>query len=125
MNSGKGKLIAYWIITTLLAASYALGGIMYVGRVPQAIEGVIALGYPVYFIVLLGAWKALGTIAIMIPRTPLLKEWAYAGMFFNLTGAAISNGVMAMGIQHVITPLVLLLFVVTSWWLRPASRRLA
>lgn len=119
----KGKLIAYWIITVLVAANYAFAGVMYIGRGPDVQMGAKALGYPVYFFVILGVWKLLGAAAILLPRMPVVKEWAYAGMFINLTAATASSAVMGMPMQHIISPMVMLLFVVLSWALRPASRR--
>lgn len=119
----KGKLIAYWIITVLLAANYAFAGVMYISQGPDVVEASKALGYPLYFMVMLGVWKLLGAVAILIPKTPVIKEWAYAGMFINLSAAAVSTGVSGMPVQHVVTPLVMLLFVIGSWALRPASRR--
>jgi len=83
------------------------------------------LGYPMYFFAILGVWKVLGAIAILVPRFPRLKEWAYAGIFFDLTGAAVScaavRGYGAYGF-HVIAPLILTGFTVASWALRPPSR---
>lgn len=89
-------------------------------------HGVVpVLGYPMYFFGILGVWKALGAIAILAPRYPRLKEWAYAGIFFDLTGAAAScaavGGYGAYGF-HVIAPLVLTGVMVASWALRPESR---
>lgn len=123
MKESKGKLIAYWIITVLLAANYAFAGVMYIGRNEEVQMGAKALGYPLYFFVMLGVWKLLGAAAILAPKTPIVKEWAYAGMFINLTGAAISNTMAGFPVQHIISPLVMLLFVIASWALRPASRR--
>jgi hypothetical protein len=83
------------------------------------------LGYPLYFFAILGFWKVAGAIAILVPRFPRLKEWAYAGIFFDLTGAAVScaavGGYGAYGF-HVIAPLLLTAFTVASWALRPQSR---
>jgi len=88
------------------------------GVVPQ-------LGYPMYFFAIIGAWKVLGAIAILVPGFPRLKEWAYAGIFFDLTGAAIScaavGGYGAYGF-HVIAPLLIGVLAVASWALRPPSR---
>ena len=83
------------------------------------------LGYPLYFFAILGFWKVLGAIAILAPRFPRLKEWAYAGIFFDLTGAAAS--VAAVGVYgtyafHIIAPLVIAGLTVASWALRPQSR---
>ncbi len=85
------------------------------------------LGYPMYFFAILGFWKVLGAIAILVPRFPRLKEWAYAGIFFDLTGAAAScaavGGYGAYGF-HVIAPLIITGFCVASWALRPESRKI-
>src|SRR5882762_8480565 len=121
----KGRNIAYWITTGLTAAAFAFGGIVDIGRGPQVVEGMKHLGYPLYFAVILGVWKVLGAVAIVAPRLPLLKEWAYAGMFFDLTGAAASHAFSGDGAANIITPLVVLVFVVASWALRPPSRTIA
>lgn len=120
----KGKNIAYWITTGLVAAAYIFGGIVDIGRGPQVVDGMKHLGYPVYVALILGIWKVLAALAIVAPRLPLLKEWAYAGMFFNLTGAAASHAFSGDTAGNIITPLVLLLLVMASWALRPPSRRL-
>jgi uncharacterized membrane protein YphA (DoxX/SURF4 family) len=91
-------------------------------------HGVVpVLGYPTYFFAILGFWKVLGAIAILAPRFPRLKEWAYAGIFFDLTGAAAScaavGGYGAYGF-HVIAPLILVGFTAASWALRPESRKI-
>jgi hypothetical protein len=124
----KAKSIAYWIMTILVALPIGSGG---VGQVMQYLanpHGVVpALGYPMYFFAILGFWKALGAIAILVPGFPRLKEWAYAGIFFDLTGAAAScawvGGYGAYGF-HVIAPLIITGFTVASWALRPPSRTL-
>ena len=123
MKEGKVKLVAYWIATVLVAANYLFAGYSYISRNEQVKMGAAALGYPVYFFVMLGVWKTLGAIVILIPKTPVVKEWAYAGMLINLIGASVSCAVMGFEKQHVILPLVFLAFVIASWALRPASRR--
>jgi len=118
------RTITYWT-TTILVAFFMGGGIAQVLRVPQSVDGFHLLGYPTYFVVILGVWKILGAIAILIPRFPRLKEWAYAGIFFDLTGAAASvafvGGYGAYAF-HVIAPLIIAGFTVASWALRPPSR---
>lgn len=122
----KGKMTAYWITTILVAFFIGSGGaaqiVQYVGK-PHGV--VPLLGYPMYFFGILGIWKVLGAIAILAPRYPRLKEWAYAGIFFDLTGAAVScaavGGYGTYGF-HVIAPLVLTGLTVASWALRPESR---
>ncbi|EQA60936.1 DoxX family protein [Leptospira alexanderi] len=124
MNQEKIKTIIYWIATALTAANYAFAGYAYLNRGPEVIAGITQLGYPLYFISILGVWKLLGAIAITVPRFPLLKEWAYAGMFFNLTAASVSNAVAGTEMIHAIFPLIALVIVALSWALRPADRRL-
>jgi uncharacterized membrane protein YphA (DoxX/SURF4 family) len=95
--------------------------------VPGTVDGFVhILGYPRYFVTILGFWKVLGAIAILVPRFPRLKEWAYAGIFFDLTGAAASSAAVggSGGIYafHILAPLVLAVMAVASWALRPESR---
>jgi hypothetical protein len=94
-------------------------------RVPQNVEGMMALGYPLHFIVLLGVWKVLGALTLLAPRMRLVKEWAYAGIFIDLSGAAVASATNASGAFHVLAPIVLIGFLAASWALRPESRRLA
>ena len=123
----KTKAIAYWT-TTILVAFFMSGGIAQLVQYRANPHGVVPeLGYPMYFFAILGVWKVLGAIAILVPRYPRLKEWAYAGIFFDLTGAAAScaavGGYGAYGF-HVIAPLIIAGITVASWALRPESRRI-
>jgi uncharacterized membrane protein YphA (DoxX/SURF4 family) len=114
----------YWVATLLLASELVLGGVWDVLRVPQVHVIIDRLGYPSYFLVILGIWKLLGAVAVIVPRFPRLKEWAYAGVVFDLTGALVSN--LAAGVSDIGTPAYLVLMMVvtaTSWALRPPSRR--
>lgn len=88
------------------------------------VRGMVSLGYPVYFVTLIGAWKVLGGLAILAPRLPRLKEWAYAGIAFDLTGATFSQVAVGNPAAKAIVALVLLAIAATSWALRPPSRRL-
>ena len=81
------------------------------------------LGYPDYFVLILGTWKVLGGITVLLPRTAMLKEWAYAGMLFDLTGASASHAAVGDPAGKIATPLVMLAIVAASWALRPESRR--
>ena len=76
------------------------------------------------FAMILGVWKLLGSVALVIPRFPRLKEWAYAGIFFNMTGAAVSHVVCHDAAWHVVVTLGLSALAVASWALRPADRTL-
>jgi uncharacterized membrane protein YphA (DoxX/SURF4 family) len=120
----KAKAVGYWICTVLIGFSFLSGGVVYVLRVPQVVEGVTDLGYPIHFLVFLGVWKVLGAIAILLPGLPLLKEWAYAGMIFDLTGAAVAHSATGDDVRHIVTPLVLSVLVLAAWALRPESRKL-
>ena len=114
----------YWVTTALLALELVLGGIWDVLRVPQVHVIIERLGYPAYFLVILGIWKLLGAVAIIVPCFPRLKEWAYAGVVFDLTGALVSNVVSGITDTGTLAYLVLMIGVTaTSWALRPASRR--
>ena len=122
----KSKNIVYWTTTGLVAFFIGGGGIAQIAQYLGNPHGVVpVLGYPMYFFAILGFWKALGAIAILVPRFPRLKEWAYAGIFFDLTGAAAScaavGGYGAYGF-HIIAPLILAGVTVASWALRPPSR---
>src|SRR5690242_14379529 len=121
----RSHIIAYWVTTTLLVSELALGGVWDILRVPQVRGLIERLGYPLYFLVILGIWKLLGAIALIIPRFPRLKEWAYAGVFFDLTGAVASlsaSGLIDAGTATY--PIVMTGVAVASWALRPPSRRL-
>ena len=114
----------YWLATALLVSELVIGGIWDVLRVPRVREVIERLGYPTYFLVILGVWKLLGAVALVIPRFPRLKEWAYAGVVFNLTGALISH-VASGDIEP--GPMAYLVVMIgataASWFLRPPSRR--
>ncbi len=120
----KRKLIWYWITTVILSFCIFSGGLMQAMQVKGVVEGFKPLGYPTYFISIIGVWKVLGVIAILIPKFPLLKEWAYAGLFFTMTGAVISHLASNDVKVEIIAPIVLAIFTILSWWLRPANRRI-
>jgi hypothetical protein len=120
----KTKRIWYWIITILLSFCIFSGGLAQALQLKQTIEGFKPLGYPTYFISLIGIWKMLGIIAILVPGFKLLKEWAYAGIFFTMTGAVISHIASNDIHAQIIAPAVLAIFTVLSWYLRPANRKI-
>ena len=122
----KTKSIAYWTATGVVAFFIGGGGAAQVAQYLANPHGIVPiLAYPLYFFAILGTWKMLGAIAILAPRFPRLKEWAYAGIFFDLTGAAASviavKGYGAYGF-HVIAPLAIAVLAMASWALRPESR---
>jgi uncharacterized membrane protein YphA (DoxX/SURF4 family) len=124
----KAKNIAYWATTTFIALETLAGGVtdLMHGRTmlvsgPPVVDVLTHLGYPVYLLTILGVWKFLGGITLLVPRFPLLKEWAYAGIFFELTGAAASQA--ARGNWSELTaPLILTALTIASWALRPPNR---
>jgi len=123
--TSRRNVIVYWVTTALVVFELAIGGAWDVLRVPQVRELIERLGYPSYFLVILGTWKLLGAVALVIPRFPRLKEWAYAGVFFDLTGAVVSlfaSGLINLGAMAY--PIFMIGVAVASWALRPPSRRL-
>jgi heme/copper-type cytochrome/quinol oxidase subunit 1 len=127
-TASKTRTVIYWIMTVLVAFPIGSGGITQLMQYLASPHGVVpVLGYPMYFFAILGFWKFFGALTILVPRFPRLKEWAYAGIFFDLTGAAascaMSGGYGAYGF-HVIAPLIITGFMVASWALRPPSRTL-
>jgi hypothetical protein len=120
----KGKTILYWTCTVIIALTIGGGGVAMALRVPQNVQGMEALGYPLHFIVELGIWKVLGALTLLAPGLKLVKEWAYAGIFFDLVGAAVTAAANGSEAFHVIAPLILIGILVASWALRPESRRL-
>jgi hypothetical protein len=119
----KRNKIIYWIATIWLALGMTSTGIVQLLKVQEDVDVIVRLGYPIYFLTLLGVWKLLGVIAILIPRNPLVKEWAYAGFFFAMSGAAISH--LAAGTLNEIFPsLLLLVLTIVSWYFRPADKKL-
>jgi uncharacterized membrane protein YphA (DoxX/SURF4 family) len=119
------RVIAYWVTTVLGPASFVIGGTLFLSHSEHQVAVFTQLGYPTYVLSILGVWKILGVIAVLVPGFPRLKEWAYAGFFFDLTGAAASQAFAGNDAVQVLAPLGFLAVVMASWALRPASRRLA
>src|SRR5882757_8202707 len=121
----KRNKIIYWISTALLALGMLQSGIFAVMRTKEWVTLVTSLGYPIYFLTIIGTWKILGVIAILIPRFKLVKEWAYAGFFFVMTGALISHLASGnYGIKEIIGPFMQTIFIILSWYFRPADRKI-
>ena len=120
----NARNIGYWTSTALVAFSFLSGGVLYLLGVEAPVKGVMELGYPAYFVTFLGFWKLAGGLAILLPRLPRVKEWAYAGIAFDLIGAAYSLVAAGHGAGSTIAPLVVLGIAAASWALRPAGRRL-
>jgi len=121
----KKNNTAYWITTALVALAFTMGGAMDLIGGPEVVATLRHLGYAPYVATLLGLWKLLAVPAILAPGLPRLKEWAYAGIMFDLTGASVSHAASGDGVGEIITPLVILGIAMASWALRPADRMLA
>ena len=91
---------------------------------PPGVFGITHLGYPVYFLTILGIWKILGVVALLVPKFPLLKEWAYAGFFFIMSGAIFSHIAVGDAMKEIFPSLLLLILTVVSWYFRPAERKI-
>jgi hypothetical protein len=120
----RTKLILYWIATLILAIGSVAAGIAHVLHTQYYVEFFTHLGYPLYFVTLLGVWKILGGIAVTVPGFPLLKEWAYAGLFFDMIGAIVSHLAVGDDFTTLFPPAFVMLCIVASWALRPESRKL-
>ncbi|WP_373231823.1 DoxX family protein [Cohnella sp.] len=123
MIDGKMKTTAYWITTILGAGLLFIGGLLFITHGEHQVAEMNHLGYPVYFLIFLGIGRILGSIAIVIPRFPRLKEWAYAGFVFDLVGASASHAFVGDSLFQIASPLIFLVLIVVSWVLRPPSRK--
>jgi len=122
------KLI-FWISTLWLASGMLATGILQFLKMkaegsvsPPGAEGIAHLGYPIYFLTILGIWKILGVVALLVPKFPLVKEWAYAGFFFAMSGAIFSHIAVGDPLKELFPSLLLLILTVVSWYFRPADR---
>ena len=123
----KRHKIIYWIATIWLALGMVSTGVVQLIKTKEGQGGVdmiTHLGYPTYLLTIIGIWKILGVVALLIPRNPLLKEWAYAGFFFIMTGALFSHIALTDPLVELIPSLLLLVLTITSWYFRPADKKL-
>jgi len=119
----RTKKIIYWVATLWLALGMTATAVVQLLKNEQETAMMKQLGYPPYLLTLLGTWKILGVITVLVPRFPLLKEWAYAGFFFAMSGAVFSH--IAIGDQAITLfgPLLLLVLTMISWYFRPPGRK--
>ncbi len=120
----KRNKIVYWIATIWLALGMLSSGVVQLIQLKEEVAVMTHLGYPLYFLTLLGIWKMLGVIAVLLPKLPLLKEWAYAGFFFSMTGALFSHIASGDPAMESFGPVLLLILTLVSWYFRPESRKL-
>lgn len=116
--------IIYWVATIWLALGMTSTAIVQLMKPQAELDMMTRLGYPAYLLTILGIWKILGVIAVLIPKFPLLKEWAYAGFFFTMSGAIISHIAVDDPVSQIFPPLLLLVLTVVSWYFRPENRKI-
>lgn len=122
-NTTKKQLSAYWISTGLLTFGMLSGGIAQLLHAKWNVGGMVHLGYPLYFMTIIGTWKILGVATLLVPGYRLLKEWAYAGFFFLMTGAVVSHLASGDRITQVVAQSIFVVLITLSWKLRPAKRK--
>jgi hypothetical protein len=125
----KRNKIIYWVATVWLSLGMLSGGIAQLFQMKEAVEGVTHLGYPAYFLSIIGFWKILGVVAVLLPAgrqafLNLVKEWAYAGFFFLMSGAVVSHIACGDAAKENFGPVLLIVLIVVSWYFRPADRKL-
>ena len=127
----KLNKIIYWVATLWLASGMLATGVLQLfhakaeGAVaPPGVDGITHLGYPIYFLTIIGIWKILGVVALLIPKFPLLKEWTYAGFFFLTSGAVFSHVATGDPLKEIVPSVLLLVLTVVSWYFRPANRKI-
>jgi hypothetical protein len=123
-SAGKARKIIYWIATLWLALGMTSTGVVQLIKLKEETDMMTHLGYPGYFLTILGTWKILGVIAVLVPKFPLVKEWAYAGFFFAMSGAIFSHAASSDGANEFFGPALLLVLTGVSWYSRPGGRRL-
>ncbi|PRD57005.1 DoxX family protein [Sphingobacterium gobiense] len=116
--------IIYWIATLWLSLGMFSTGIVQIIRMDEEVKKMNELGYPVYFLTIIGVWKILGGVAVLVPRLPLVKEWAYAGFFFLMTGAIFTHIAVGDEAMEYFGPSLLLVLTMVSWYFRPNTRKL-
>ncbi len=128
----KINKIIYWISTIWLALGMLSTGTVQLLRMkaegavsPPGVYGITHLGYPIYFLTILGVWKILGVIAVLLPKFALIKEWAYAGFFFAMSGAIFSHIAVGDSMSEIFPSLLLLILTVVSWYFRPENRKIS
>jgi uncharacterized membrane protein YphA (DoxX/SURF4 family) len=124
----KRNKIIYWIATIWLSLGMLSTGVVQLlklkGDGPGSLDSMTHLGYPAYFVTILGISKILGVVALLIPKFPLLKEWAYAGFFFMMSGAIFTHIAAGSSMSEIFPSLLLLILIVISWYFRPSDRKI-
>jgi len=121
----KRNKIIYWIATIWLALGMASTGVVQLLKMKEEVAMFTHLGYPLYLLTILATWKFLGVVAVLIPKFPLLKEWAYAGFFFVMSGAVFSHLAIGDTAKELFGPVLLIILTVISWYFRPVDRKIS
>src|SRR5688572_24429901 len=108
----KRDKIIYWVATLWLALGLVSTGMVQLVKMKEEVDNFSSLGYPAYLMTIIGGWKLLGVVTVLMPKFPLLKEWAYAGFFFAMTGAVISHLISGHGGKEIFGPMLLLVLTV-------------
>ena len=119
----KSRKIIYWVATVWLSLGMVSTAIVQLMKMKEEVDMMARLGYPLYFLTIIGIWKILGTLAVLVPGFPVVKEWAYAGFFFVSSGAIWSHVAIGDAVTDILPPLLLLVLTVVSWYFRPAERK--
>ncbi|MGC4103529.1 DoxX family protein [Ferruginibacter sp.] len=119
----KRNKIIYWIATIWLSLGMVSTGVVQLLKVKDEAALFSHLGYPSYLLTIIGAWKIAGVIAVLLPKMPVLKEWAYAGFFFTMTGAVFSHAAVGDAAKEFFGPVLLIVLTLLSWYFRPANRK--
>ena len=122
--TGRTGKIIYWIATIWLSLGMLSTGLVQLLKTQDEADKMTQLGYPLYLLAIIGVWKILGVVAILIPKFPLLKEWAYAGFFIAMSGAVVSHLMSGNEAREIFGPALLLVLTIVSWYFRPADRKL-
>lgn len=122
--TSRGRLVAYWIVTGIIALQVAAGAYFDLTKFPVFSKLAEHLGYPIYLLTILGVLRILALIALLAPGFPRLKEWTYAGLFFEYTLALVSHITVGDGVNAWISPLIFAGILMVSWYLRPISSKL-
>lgn len=121
----KRDKIIYWIATIWLSLGMVSTGIVQIVQMEEEVQKMDILGYPPYFLIIIGIWKILGVVAVLVPKIPLIKEWAYAGFFFLMTGAIFTHLAVGDDALEYFGPFLLLILILLSWYYRPPQRKIS
>jgi DoxX-like protein len=117
-NISKSKKITFLITTTVIAIAYFVTGLGNILPFTHIAQNMAHLGYPIYFLKIIGTWKILAAIVVVLPNIPRIKEWAYAGMILDLTGASFSRFAVGDALPQIIIPLGIATLVTVNYLLR-------